>query len=112
VVHAPAPACTVNNSEWTDAGTPVACLLPMSARNNRLAPAFARDAATPRPPRPQTSHTSHFLCQIFFTSLSHLRLSFNRITLRTTDMPLIFTNIGPGLQLRQCQRASAIVAIS
>jgi len=26
----------VNNSEWTDAGDGVACLLPMSARNNRI----------------------------------------------------------------------------
>jgi hypothetical protein len=26
----------VNNSAWTDAGDAVACLLPMSARNNRI----------------------------------------------------------------------------
>jgi hypothetical protein len=26
----------VNNSEWTAAGDAVACLLPMSARNNRI----------------------------------------------------------------------------
>jgi len=36
VIRAPAPDRTVNNSEWTAAGDAVACLLPMSARNNRI----------------------------------------------------------------------------
>ena len=36
VVRAPAPARIVNNSAWTPAGDAVACLLPVSARNNRI----------------------------------------------------------------------------